>query len=115
MQANPSMTVMTENAEAPSGGPLRRKVTLTNTQGLHMRPIRAFVELAGQYRCNVLVIRDDRPAVDGKSMLNMMLLGAEKGTELTVEVDGPDCLAALDALVDLLANLETRIDLEVPD
>jgi phosphotransferase system HPr (HPr) family protein len=109
------MTVMIQNAEAPNGGPLRRRVTLTNTQGLHLRPIRAFVELAGQYQCNVRVIRDDREPVDGKSMLNMMLLGAEKGTELTVEVDGPDSATALDALVDLLANLETRVDLEAPD
>jgi phosphocarrier protein HPr len=106
------MTVMTQNAEAPSGGPLRRTVTLTNAQGLHMRPIQAFVELAGKYQCAVRVMRSDRPPVDGKSMLNMMLLGAEKGTELTVEVDGPDGATALDALVDLLANLETRIDLE---
>jgi phosphocarrier protein HPr len=106
---------MMENAESGSGGPLQRRVTLTNAQGLHLRPIRAFVELAGQYPCTVRVFRDDRPPVDGKSMLNMMLLGAEKGTELTVEVDGPQGSAALDALIDLLANLETRIDLEAPD
>lgn len=106
---------MTDNAEAPSGGPLRRKVTLSNTQGLHMRPIRAFVELAGQYQCNVQVGRDDRPPVDGKSMLNLMMLGAEKGTELTVEVDGPDRAAALQALIELLENLETRVDTEAPD
>jgi phosphotransferase system HPr (HPr) family protein len=113
--AFPSMTVMTHNAQAPNSGPLRRRVTLTNAQGLHLRPIRAFVELAVQYQCTVRVFRDDREPVDGKSMLNMMLLGAEKGTELTVEVDGPDSTTALDALVDLLANLETRVDLEAPD
>jgi phosphocarrier protein len=111
----PSMTVMTQNAEAPSGGPLRRRVTLTNAQGLHLRPIRAFVELAGQYQCSVRVSRDDREAADGKSMLNLMLLAAEKGTELTVEVEGPDSAPALEALVDLLANLESRVDLEAPD
>jgi phosphotransferase system HPr (HPr) family protein len=106
---------MTQTPDAPNGSPLRRRVTLTNAQGFHMRPIRAFVELAVQFQSTVRVSRDNREAVDGKSMLSLMLLSAEKGTELIVEADGPDAAAALEALVELLANLETRVDVEVPD
>jgi len=77
--------------------------------------MRAFVELAAQFHSQVRVQRDEAEPVDGKSIMSLMLLGAEPGTELTVEVDGPDALAALGALVDLLANLETRVDLETPE
>jgi phosphocarrier protein HPr len=100
------------SAQATSNGPLRRKVTITNPQGLHLRPMRAFVELAGKYQCAVRVRRDEQEPVDGKSMFSLMLLAAEQGTELIVEVDGPDGADALDKLVDLLTNLETRVNVE---
>jgi len=106
---------MDPHADASNGGPLRRKVRITNPQGLHLRPMRAFVELAGQFRCLVRVQRDELEFVDGKSMMSLMLLGAEPGTELTVEVEGPDASAALEALIDLLANLESRVELESPE
>jgi phosphocarrier protein HPr len=106
---------MDHNAEAPKGGPLRRKVRITNPQGFHMRPMRAFVELAIQYPCQVRVQRDATEFQDGKSMMSLMLLAAEAGTELTVEVEGPEAPSALSALVDLLANLESRVDLESPE
>jgi len=103
---------MNPSASATNGGPLRRTVTITNPHGLHLRPMRAFVELASQYPCNVRVQRDQQEPVDGKSMFSLMLLAAEQGTQLTVEVDGPDCQAALEALSDLLANLESRVSVE---
>jgi phosphocarrier protein HPr len=106
---------MDSNANAPTVGPVRRSVRITNPQGLHMRPARAFVELAGQFRSQIRVQRDQQPPVEGNSVMSLLLLGAEQGIELTVEADGPDALAALDALVELLANLETRVDAEAPE
>jgi phosphocarrier protein HPr len=106
---------MDHKAETPIAQPLRRKVRITNPQGLHLRPMRAFVELAVQFSSQVRVQRNECEPVDGKSIMSLMLLGAEPGSELTVEVDGPDGPAALDALVDLLANLESRVDLESPE
>jgi phosphocarrier protein HPr len=106
---------MDPNAEPSNGGPLRRKVRLTNPQGLHMRPARAFVELAAKYSSQVRVQRDDLEFVDGKSVLSLLLLGATPGSEITVEVDGPDAAVALAALIDLLVNLEQREDLLSPE
>ena len=88
-----------------NGQPLRRQVTIRNPQGLHVRPIAAFVGLAGQFQSRVAVFKEGRvEPVDGKSALNLMTLGAEQGTELILEVCGPDQLAALEALVQLLAK-----------
>ena len=106
---------MSENQAACTGEPLRQKVRITNPQGLHLRPMRAFVELAGQFQSQVRVQREGAEPVDGRSIMSLMLLGAEPGTDLTVEVEGPDAQAALTALVDLLANLESRVDLESPE
>jgi phosphocarrier protein HPr len=106
---------MDQDAEALARQPLRRKVRITNPQGFHMRPMRAFVELAMKFRSEISVQRDEAEPLDGKSMMSLMLLVAEPGTELTVEAEGPDALDAVAALADLLANLETRVELDLPD
>jgi len=89
--------------DAMNGQTLQRKVTITNPQGLHLRPLAAFVKLARQYQSTVTVSREARRA-DGKSTLDLMSLGADFGCELVVEVSGSDAQAALDALTKLLAS-----------
>lgn len=83
--------------------PLLRKVLLANPHGLHMRPSAAFVELAGRFESSVTVHHDGR-TVNGKSLWDLLLLAAMPGSELTLEVDGPDASQALDALSQLLAS-----------
>jgi phosphotransferase system HPr (HPr) family protein len=87
-----------------NGEPLRRKVTITNPQGFHMRPMSAFVQLAGQFQSTVHVLRPDGQRIDGKSMLGLLGLAAEQGTELTLEVAGPDAQEAVGALAELMAK-----------
>jgi len=100
---------MDPSAAGTNGGSLRRGVTITNPHGFHMRPMQAFVELASQFEAAIRVQRNAEPAVDGKSIWALLAVASERGTELIVEVEGPDGPAALEALVDLLANLETRV------
>jgi phosphocarrier protein HPr len=106
---------MDPSVSTPKGGPLRRKVVLTNPSGFHLRPMQAFAELATKYQSAVRVQREAQGAVDGKSIWALMSLAAENGTELTVEVDGPDASDALEKLIELLANLETRVNVSTPD
>jgi phosphocarrier protein HPr len=80
---------------------LRHQLVLTNRQGFHMRPCGAFAAAAARFQSDVKVSRPGRE-VNGKSILDMMLLNAPQGTELTVEVDGPDAKEALDALLGVL-------------
>ena len=76
-----------------------RKVTITirNELGLHARPAMAFVDLASGYRADILVRKGDQ-AVDGKSIMQMMMLAASRGTELEIEASGPDAEEAVDAI-----------------
>ncbi|CAN5745556.1 HPr family phosphocarrier protein [soil metagenome] len=78
------------------------KVKIVNRLGLHARPAMCFVDVAMQYPCDVQVRRGDQ-AVDGKSIMMMMLLAATQGTELEVHCTGdqaPEALAALKSLVE---------------
>jgi phosphotransferase system HPr (HPr) family protein len=96
-----------------NGETLESKVVITNPQGFHMRPITAFAELAGRFASQVRVGKDSK-RVNGKSPLEMMILGAEKGSELQIEVSGPDAKEALAALVDLLNNLGNEEESDPP-
>jgi phosphocarrier protein len=88
-----------------SGEPVRRTVTLTNPQGLHMRPMSAFVQLAGRFQSQITVIGPEDKRADGRSMFGLLGLAAEPGSQLTVEATGPDAEAAAAALSQFLANL----------
>jgi phosphocarrier protein HPr len=94
-----------------NGPPLLQKVVITNPQGFHMRPMAAFAQLASRFDSSVKVSREGQ-SVNGKSILDLMLLAAAQGTELTLEVAGPDAQAALDALVQLL---KTPVGEEAPE
>ncbi len=79
-----------------------RIVVVNNPQGIHARPADLIVRLAKQYQANIEFVKDNY-RVDGKSILNLMTLAAEQGTQLVIEAEGPDALAALEALSELFA------------
>jgi len=91
-----------QSQDAMNGQVLRRKVTVQDPLGFHMRPLTVFAQRAGQYQSTVTVAKDDQ-RVNGKSPLELMLLAAEQGTELTLEVCGADAQEAIDVLAELLA------------
>lgn len=84
-----------------------RKVIIANPQGLHMRPISRFVETVGRFQSSVLVRKDEEEkAVNGRSPIGLLGLAAEQGTELLLEIQGPDAEDALAALLNVLEMLE---------
>jgi len=84
-------------------GSARTEVTILNTLGMHARPAMSFVDTANGFKCNV-TIRKGAQAVDGKSIMQVMMLAATQGTKLVVEADGPDADAAIEALKALVAR-----------
>lgn len=81
----------------------RRRVTIPNEAGLHMRAANIFVERAGSFSAEVLVSRGDL-RVNGKSIMGLMMLAAPFGTELAIEVEGPDEQVAADDLAALVES-----------
>lgn len=78
-------------------------VTVLNRQGLHARPAHMLVEAASRYACEVEVIKGNE-AVDGKSILSVLTLGAECGTELTIRASGPDADEAVRVIAEMFAR-----------
>jgi phosphocarrier protein len=80
-----------------------RDVVIANALGLHARAAARFVQAAARFESHIRISRGGR-AVDGKSLMGVLLLAASKGTTLTMEADGADAAAALDALASLVAT-----------
>ena len=78
------------------------RVRIVNKLGLHARPAMAFVDLANGYDATVRLRKGDEE-VDGRAIMEIMMLAATEGTELDITTDGAqaeECLEALKALVD---------------
>jgi len=78
-----------------------RQVEITNSLGLHMRPANKFVELALQFQSEILVQYNGND-YNGKSILELTSLAAERGSRLELVARGPDAPAAIEALADLV-------------
>ncbi len=78
-------------------------LTIVNRLGLHARPAMMFVEEASRFNADIRVRREDQTEeIDGKSIMQLMMLAATQGTNLIVTAagdDASDALVALDALV----------------
>jgi phosphocarrier protein HPr len=91
-----------------------RKVVINNPQGLHARPADLFSRTASRYEARIVVVKDNQ-RVDGKSIMDLLTLAVETGTELTIEAAGRDADAALEALAGLVvANFEEDASRDAP-
>lgn len=80
-----------------------RKVKLKNAGGLHARPCHAIASLALASDSDLYVCCGG-PEVNGKSILELMTLGAAQGTELCFRASGKDAAELLQALETLVAG-----------
>lgn len=83
------------------------KVKITNRLGLHARPAMSFVDLAATYASDIKVTKTDGAdviSVDGKSIMEMMMLAAAQGTELDICAEGDDAQKACSELKTLVES-----------
>jgi phosphocarrier protein len=81
----------------------QRDVEIVNKLGLHARPSAKLTQLASSFRSNVFMARNGR-RVNAKSIMGVMMLAAAKGSTVTLETDGEDEVAAIDALAGLISS-----------
>ena len=80
-----------------------RTVTISNRLGLHARAAARLVQCASQFTSRVELVRQDSgQKADGKSILNVLLLAAAKGTQLAICAEGADEERAILAIVELV-------------
>jgi phosphocarrier protein HPr len=82
-------------------GSHERSLVIQNKYGLHARPAAEFVKAAHTFECDVWVRKDDLE-VNGKSIMGMMMLAAERGAEIVIRTAGSDAEEALDTLSGLV-------------
>ena len=93
---------------------IERRTKIKNTNGLHARPATRFAEMANKFNSEIFVKTKNKEEVNGKSIIDLLTLGAKRGTELLITADGEDKELALDALEGLVNdrfnedNMETR-------
>jgi phosphocarrier protein len=82
---------------------VEKRLTIQNRMGLHARPAALLVETASKYESDVYIIKNGFK-VNGKSIMGVLMLAAEMGSELTVQAKGKDANEAVQAMVDLFKN-----------
>lgn len=84
----------------PLAGARSGRVMVVNERGLHLRAAHLLAQRAGRYGASVEVGWPGR-MVNAKSLLGITTLGAGKGTELELHVEGPDAQDAYNAIESL--------------
>ena len=93
---------------------IKRRTKIINTNGLHARPATRFAEVASKFNSEIFVKTANKEEINGKSIIDLLTLGAKRGTELLITADGEDNEIALDALEGLVNDgfdedsMETR-------
>lgn len=73
------------------------EVKITNRLGIHARPATLLVKAAQKFRSRITLLKDDME-VDGRSIMDIMILAAEPDTTIIIRADGDDEDKALKAL-----------------
>ena len=84
---------------------LQKEVTILNLQGLHARPAALFVQIAAKYDSTITVTKD-KESVNGKSIMGILMLGAQQNSKITITAEGIDADKAMKELEGFLTKME---------
>lgn len=80
---------------------VERRLIIQNKYGLHARPASEFVKIASKFDADITISKDG-VEVNGKSIMGVLMLAAEKGDEVLLKAMGKDAESMLEALTELL-------------
>jgi len=80
-----------------------RKIYITNELGLHARAAVKLVKVANEFKSDILVVKDGL-SVNGKSIINLLMLAAECGAQIELKAKGDDAYKALEEMVLLIED-----------
>ncbi|MFC1624687.1 HPr family phosphocarrier protein [Candidatus Omnitrophota bacterium] len=86
---------------------IEKKITINNEQGLHARPAALFVQIANKYESDVIV-KKGKQEVNGKSIMGLMTLAAEKGSLIRLKIEGHDANEAMQELEQIISGEKTE-------
>ena len=80
-----------------------KEIEIINKLGLHARASAKITQLAGNYQSEVWLSRN-KLRVNAKSIMGVMMLAANKGSKINIEIIGQDETEAMLAIVALIEN-----------
>lgn len=86
-----------------SGTTIERRVQIVNRKGLHARASAKLARLAVTLPEQVFVVRNEEVA-NAHSIMDLLMLAAHQGSEISVRASGPDAAAAVDAVCAMIAD-----------
>ncbi|MFA6350266.1 MAG: HPr family phosphocarrier protein [Candidatus Omnitrophota bacterium] len=86
-------------------GTFKKELIIKNKQGLHARPAALFVQIANKFDARITV-KNEQESVNGKSIMGILMLGAENGSKIILEVEGSDAEAAINELEKVITSEE---------
>ena len=82
---------------------ISKMVTVVNPEGIHMRPADMLVRMASQFSSDVEVTKDGLSA-DAKSIMSILMLAADVGSQLEIGASGDDAEEAIEAVARLIES-----------
>jgi len=82
---------------------IKKDVIIKNETGLHARPAAMFVQIANKFESEITIIKE-KQRVNGKSIMGILMLAAEKGARITIIAVGVDASAAVEELSKVLLS-----------
>lgn len=80
---------------------IKENIEIINKLGLHARASSKLTQTASQFKSDIWIEKNDRK-VNAKSIMGVMMLAAAKGSTISIEANGEDETAAIDALKALI-------------
>ena len=84
---------------------IEKEMIVRNLQGLHARPAAMFVQIANKYDSKIMV-KKNQETVNGKSIMGILMLGAQYNSKITITADGKDAQEAITELEEFLSKNE---------
>lgn len=79
------------------------RVVIQNLRGLHARASAKFCAVANSFEASVRVSHEEW-TVPGNSIMGLAMLGASRGSEITISAEGPQAAEAVDTLSKLVLD-----------
>ena len=80
-----------------------RRVTISNSFGMHARPAAKIAEIAGRAAHNVWIVNDGSQA-DAQSVIDILTLCITKGSTVTIEIESANDGKILDEITTLIES-----------
>ena len=88
---------------------IAKTVTVKNPLGIHARPAALVVQAAARFKSEIFFSKGDIEEINGKSIMSVMMLAAENGSQIKVGAVGEDAAEAVEVLGELLqSNFEDK-------